>query len=99
MAGTSDLLVATESATWQEASGQVVFIRPGMVVKADCPLIKGRQALFEPLIIEVAFADDLAPSQATVIACGERGDPTLEHGKETVQVSRWRTRPSRVLIG
>ena len=86
-----ELVVAVQAATW-EHDGQRVVVHPGTIVRRGNPAIRGREALFERLII-VADCEEpgLPPSLASVTICGAGGDPELVHGRDRVSVDRWRT--------
>jgi hypothetical protein len=50
MATEPDLYVGKEPATF-ELDGSPVFIGPTVVVRAGHPIMKGRESLFEPLVV------------------------------------------------
>ena len=60
MASEPDLYVGKESATF-EHEGSPVFIGPNVVVRAGHPIMKGRESLFEPLIVHY----DVEPPKET----------------------------------
>lgn len=57
----SDLFVGKEPATF-DYEGSPVFIGPSVVVRAGHPIMKNREALFEPLVVHF----DVAPTPPAV---------------------------------
>lgn len=56
----ADLFVARDAATWTDDDGTPRMVRLGTVVRSGHPRMRLRPGLFEPLVIEMAFALVLA---------------------------------------
>jgi hypothetical protein len=66
MATEPDLYVGKEPATF-EFEGSQVFIGPGVVVRAGHPLMKDREALFEPLRVHYDLVKPAAVDPDTAL--------------------------------
>jgi hypothetical protein len=88
-----DLFVARDAATWLADDGTPRMVRPGTVVRSGHPYMTARPDLFEPLVIEVAFEDDLELSTARVLVVGsDAAGAAFEHGRAGLHLATVRTR-------
>lgn len=71
MAEEPDLVVCTESATW-EYQGLPVFVHPGQVMLRTHPYIRGHEAMFEPLTVILGEQPDVELSTATIRVVGDK---------------------------
>jgi hypothetical protein len=92
---TPDLLVCTESLTFDDGGGRPVFVNTGTIVRAGNPLIRGREQFFVPLMLELGFDDDLPASLASVVVVGkDAAEPAF--GTDSVRATVRRTRPVHI---
>lgn len=66
----AEILVARDSAAFEDAAGTPVFIHKGMTARAGHPVLKGREYLFEPLVPDYELPDEPEPAPAPKAARG-----------------------------
>lgn len=87
----SDLYVATEAQSF-DLDGQPQAVDAGTVVVKGHRAMRGRENLWQPLVIKLAFDPDLPPSKATIVVTGSADG--LGEGTLAASVMIARTQPA-----
>jgi len=85
MTSEPDLYVGKEPATF-DVDGSPVFIGPNVVVRAGHPIMRGRESLFEPLVVHYDVERAAAAEEV-----GEKARSTPPQGRHTAAQVRQKT--------